>query len=174
MSKQAWVWLTPEQMQKADRLSIEAGRTGFDLMMTAGEQVVHHIQQRWHQQVIHILCGPGNNGGDGFVVARLLQQQGWPVRLALLGSLESLRGEAKEHAALWAGPVEPLTPAFLDDAQLVVDALFGTGLSRPLDASLQHMVTTLNAKRIPVCAVDIPSGVNGLSGAVMGRRCRRR
>src|SRR5690606_26322814 len=138
MDNQGAVWLTPSQMKKADQLSIESGRTGFELMLSAGLEVVKHIRQRWHPQTIHILCGPGNNGGDGFVVARLLQQQGWPVRVALLGSVERLRGEAKEHAALWSGPVEPLTPAFLDDAQLVVDALFGTGLTRALDAELQQ------------------------------------
>jgi NAD(P)H-hydrate repair Nnr-like enzyme with NAD(P)H-hydrate epimerase domain len=70
-----------------------------------------------------VLCGPGNNGGDGFAAARYLDDAGWPVRIGLLGVRESLAGEARDHAERWRGAVEPLTPAVLDGAQLVVDAI---------------------------------------------------
>jgi hydroxyethylthiazole kinase-like uncharacterized protein yjeF len=115
-----------------------------------------------------VLCGPGNNGGDGFVVARRLARAGWPVRLALLGRRERLSGDAALAAARWRGGVEPLTPAALDGAGLVVDALFGAGLSRPLDGAAGATIEAVVDRGLPSVAIDVPSGVHGDTGAVMG------
>ena len=153
------------QMVAADRLSMLAGVPGTELMQHAGAAVVRELKRRWPPCRVTVLCGPGNNGGDGFVVARELAADGWPVRLALLGPVERLSGDAREHAARWTGAIEPLSTAVLDDAQLVVDALFGSGLSRPLDCMVAQL---LQAVTVPLLAVDVPSGVVGDTGASRG------
>src|SRR5262249_27518060 len=114
------------------------------------------------------LCGPGNNGGDGFVAARVLAERGWPVRFALLGSVAALRGDAAEAAAGWQGAIEPTTPAALDGAALVVDGIFGAGLTRPVDGVARAVIEVLAERRLPVVAIDVPSGVDGATGEVRG------
>jgi NAD(P)H-hydrate epimerase len=160
--------LTPQQMGEADRLTIAAGIAGATLMENAGRAVADAVARRWPRRPLVVLCGPGNNGGDGFVAARLLAERGWPVRLALLGDRGRLSGDAARAAARWPGAVEPLTPAALDGAGLAVDALFGAGLARPVDGAAAAVVTALAERRQPVVAVDIPSGVDGESGEVRG------
>lgn len=155
-------------MARADQLTIQAGTPGVTLMQSAGQAVANEICRRWSPRPVHIVCGPGNNGGDGFVVARLLHEHGWPVKLALLGSLADLQGDARHHASRWSGPIHAAQPDFLDGAQLVVDALFGTGLARPLGGVALQLVQKIREMGVPVCAVDIPSGVDGLSGRVWG------
>jgi len=115
-----------------------------------------------------VLCGPGNNGGDGFVAARHLAAAGWPVKLALLGSRDKLKGEAAQAASLWTGSLAPFSTQCLDGAGLVIDAIFGAGLSRPLDGEALAMVQALKSRRIPVCAIDVPSGLDGGSGMSLG------
>jgi NAD(P)H-hydrate epimerase len=137
-------------------------------MHAAGSAVARQIVQRWSARPVTVLCGPGNNGGDGFVVASELAAAGWPVRVALLGAREALRGEARQHAERWSGAVEPLESASIDDAQLVVDAVFGSGLSRPLEPVVAHTLAAASARSVPLIAVDIPSGVLGDSGESMG------
>ena len=113
------------QMEEADRLTVVAGTPGIELMQNAGSAVAREIAHRWSPRPTAVLCGPGNNGGDGFVIARLLAAAGWPVRLALAGPIEALRGDARHHAMLWQRPVERLEIGVLEDAALVVDALLG-------------------------------------------------
>jgi len=125
--------LDVRRMDEADRLAVASGKTVIELMENAGSAVAHAIEKRWSARPAIVLCGPGNNGGDGFVTARHLSEAGWSVRVALLGSQDHLTGAARHHADLWRGTVEPLTPAVLDGAELVVDAIFGAGLSRALE-----------------------------------------
>jgi len=160
--------LTVAEMYRADALAIAGGTPGESLMEAAGSAIAREIAAQWRPCPTTILCGPGNNGGDGFVVARLLAEQGWPVRLGLLGSAESLRGDAALMAARWSGPVEPLSLDLLNGAALVVDALFGAGLTRPLDGTARDVVDGLSARQVPIVAVDVPSGLHGDTGAVMG------
>jgi NAD(P)H-hydrate epimerase len=155
-------------MQEADRLTEAVGISGKDLMQNAGIAVAREVMRRWSARPVAVLCGPGNNGGDGFVVARALADAGWPVRLALRGVIAHLRGDAAHHAAHWTGPVEPLDAGILDRAELLVDALFGAGLSRPLDADVARVLETAAERRIPVVAVDVPSGVMGDTGESFG------
>src|SRR4029077_2090720 len=122
--------LAPQQMAEADRRTIAGGIPGIVLMENAGRAVADALTRRWSRRLAVVLCGPGNNGGDGFVAARILTERGWPVRLVLLGPQEALRGDAAWAASLWKGPVEPLSEATLDSAGLVIDALFGAGLAR--------------------------------------------
>src|SRR4051795_4822993 len=125
--------LTPQQMGEADRLTIAGGVPGIVLMENAGRAVADAGARRWPRQQLLTLCGPGNNGGDGFVAARVLAERGWPVRVALLGAREALKGDAAAAAASWAGRVEPVAPDLIGDARVVIDALFGAGLARPID-----------------------------------------
>jgi ADP-dependent NAD(P)H-hydrate dehydratase / NAD(P)H-hydrate epimerase len=160
--------LTPQQMGEADRLTIAGGVAGIVLMEKAGLGVAETISRRWPPQPLVVLCGPGNNGGDGFVVARVLAERGWRVRLALLGSIAALRGDAAEAAARWLGAVEPLVPAALDGARLAVDGIFGAGLTRPVEGVARAVIEALAERRLPVVAIDVPSGVDGASGQVRG------
>ena len=156
------------QMNAADRLSMAAGTPGTLLMQHAGDAVAREIEQRFTPRPVSILCGPGNNGGDGFVVAAKLAQAGWPVRVALLGSIETLRGDAQHHAQRWQGSVEPLAPAVIESAELVVDALFGSGLSRRLEVRVVELLSFASRRGVPIVAIDIPSGVAGDSGENVG------
>jgi hydroxyethylthiazole kinase-like uncharacterized protein yjeF len=154
------------QMEEADRLTVQAGTPGIELMQNAGSAVAREIARRWSPRPTVVLCGPGNNGGDGFVVARVLAAAGWPVRLALAGSIEQLRGDARHHALLWQHPVEPLEIGVLENAALVVDALFGSGLRRPLSGEIPRILEA--AAGLPLVAVDVPSGLLGDSGESLG------
>ena len=160
--------LTPAEMAAADRAAVAGGVAGTVLMEAAGRAVAEAAMRRWSPRPVSVLCGPGNNGGDGFAAARRLAAAGWRVRVGLLGSRDALRGAAREHATRWRAEAEPLSPALLDGAGLVVDALFGAGLSRPLDGAARAVVETLAARRLPVIAVDVPSGLDGATGAALG------
>jgi hydroxyethylthiazole kinase-like uncharacterized protein yjeF len=160
--------LTVAEMYAADKAAMAQGISGMTLMENAGRAVADVITARWRQQTVAVLCGPGNNGGDGFVVARLLADAGWPVRLALLGPPAQLRGDAAHPAALWKGEVLPLNPQALDGASLVVDAIFGAGLNRALSGEAEAVVLRINAEKRTCIAVDVPSGVHGDTGEVLG------
>ena len=156
------------EMYAADAAAAKAGVPGLTLMENAGRAVAEAIVRRWGPRPVSVLCGPGNNGGDGFVAARLLAGAGWPVRLGLLGTRERLKGDAAAMADRWKHPVEPLSSALLDGEPLVVDALFGAGLARPLEGAALELAETCAAHDLPCVAVDIPSGIHGDSGEALG------
>jgi ADP-dependent NAD(P)H-hydrate dehydratase / NAD(P)H-hydrate epimerase len=160
--------LTCAQMLDADRLTVASGISAFTLMDNAGRAVAQAISARYTPRTVAVLCGPGNNGGDGYVVARHLSQAGWTVRLARLGDAPTGAGEAAQHAALFRGDVVKLTPVALAGAALVVDALFGAGLSRALEGEAAQTLHAAAAQKLPIVAIDIPSGVMGDSGASIG------
>ncbi|MFL1527574.1 NAD(P)H-hydrate dehydratase [Pseudomonas sp. O230] len=160
--------LTVRQMADADRLSVAAGVSSFELMANAGAAVAREIERRWTPRPLLVLCGPGNNGGDGFVTAHLLAEAGWPVRVAMLGSRFSLKDEARQHAQRWIGEVEALSPSVLEGAELIVDALFGAGLSRPLEGQALDTLAAASHGNVPIVAIDTPSGVMGDTGEALG------
>ncbi len=170
--------LNVAQMGRADALTIAAGTPGTDLMARAGQAVFDALVTRWSPRPVLVLCGPGNNGGDGFVVARLLARAGWPVQLALFGTTSKLQGDARWAAHEWLAhcrgrglseqqavrPWADLTPDVIARAGLVVDAVFGAGLTRPLPAECAVVFNQVSQAGLPVVAIDVPSGVWGDSG----------
>ncbi|MEJ2160178.1 MAG: NAD(P)H-hydrate dehydratase [Chromatiales bacterium] len=172
-----WVY-RPDDVRELDRIAIEEqGIPGYELMTRAGRAAYKAVRERYperHQWLV--LCGSGNNGGDGYVIARLALEQEMPVTLVALSDPAKLRGDAatawQDYVAAggtvrdWSGPSD------LQGAEIIVDALLGTGLMRDLAGSYRDAVETINgyaaANAVPVLAVDIPSGLNGLTGQVMG------
>jgi ADP-dependent NAD(P)H-hydrate dehydratase / NAD(P)H-hydrate epimerase len=165
--------LTNAEMAEADRLMIASGTAGIDLMERAGKAVADAVAARHPPGGrIAVVAGPGNNGGDGFVAARLLAGRGYRVRLLLLGERGRLKGDAGEAAKRWQGPVEAAAPEGLLGAAIVVDALFGAGLDRPVEGPARRMIEAMNGSGAPILAVDLASGINGTTGAVMGAAVR--
>ena len=160
--------LTVAEMRRADEAAIRAGMPGERLMENAGRAVADEVHRRFPARPVAVLCGPGNNGGDGFVAARHLQATCHPVRLALLGAREALKGDAALHAARWNGTVELLSASVLGHSPVVVDALFGAGLTRPLDGAAREAIAAINTRGLACVAVDVPSGVSGDTGQVLG------
>ena len=160
--------LSVQQMYAADRAAMALGSSGETLMEAAGRQVADAILDRFGAQPTAVLCGPGNNGGDGFVIARHLKKAGAKVSLALLGDKGKLQGEAAIMAKRWRGRVLPLGSEALDGAALVVDALFGAGLARPVKGPAKTTLAAAQDLQLPIIAVDMPSGVHGDSGQILG------
>jgi len=155
-------------MGRADRAAVELGTASFHLMEKAGAAVADAIRRLAPRGEVLVLCGPGNNGGDGFVAAHGLLRRGRRVRVALLGDRARLAGDAARAADLWAGPVEDAAGVDFGGAAVVVDALFGAGLARDLDGAARALVERLAACGKPILAVDLPSGLDGATGAVRG------
>lgn len=160
--------LTPATMAQVDRAAIAAGTPGIVLMENAGRAVVREILRRFPPSRTLVLCGPGNNGGDGWVVARRLRELGWPVRVRTLVPRGRLRGDAAVAAARWPGPVEGFARTDPGRAELVVDAVFGAGLAREVAGEAARMVAAVAESRLPVVAIDIPTGIDGATGEVRG------
>ena len=164
--------LTNAEMAEADRLAAASGVSPRVLMENAGRAVADEAGRMSPiGGGVLVVCGPGNNGGDGFVAARLLQQRGYRVHVALLGERENLRDDAATMAALWDGPVHPVDDGIvplLAASDLCIDALFGAGLKRPLSGAAAACVATLNASIVAVLSVDVPSGLGGSTGAAVG------
>jgi len=163
--------LTVAEMGEADRRAIEGGVPGMELMERAGRAVADAamaIAAGLPGRSVLVACGPGNNGGDGLIAARLMREAGFGVTVSLAGDPAKLKGDAATAFARWGGPVA--RPDMVEPARfgLIVDALFGAGLGRAIDGALAAHVGAINASGAPVIAVDLPSGVNGDTGAVMG------
>ena len=161
--------LSVDQMYAADKAAMKAGVSGPTLMEAAGAGVTRAVIRRWAPRPIVVLCGPGNNGGDGFVIARLLREAGaWDVRVALLGTVKGLKGDARVMAEAWRGEILPLEPTVIQGRSLIVDSLFGAGLSRDIDGVVQETIMAANDADASRVAVDIPSGIQGDTGIASG------
>jgi ADP-dependent NAD(P)H-hydrate dehydratase / NAD(P)H-hydrate epimerase len=163
--------LTPAEMGEADRATIAGGIPGIALMEAAGQAVADEVARIARSRGrIAVLCGPGNNGGDGFVAARLLADRGYRVKLGLLGRRDSLRGDAALAAAKFTGEVLPAPGLDPSGADCIVDAIFGAGLARDVGGEARAIVERINAfaRGGRVVAVDVPSGLDGATGKVRG------
>ncbi|WP_024515412.1 NAD(P)H-hydrate dehydratase [Bradyrhizobium sp. Tv2a-2] len=160
--------LTTAEMERADRLTIAAGTPGFALMLSAGQAVAEAAGDLVEEGPILVVAGPGNNGGDGFVAAAELAAQGREVSVSLMGERDALKGDSASAAKGWKHPLLPFTPQAIGKPALIIDALFGAGLNRSIAGEAHDMIAAINANGAPVMAVDLPSGINGNSAAVMG------
>ena len=164
---------TADQIRALERHAIEElGVPGYTLMTSAGEAALMTLRSYWPAaQRIAVLCGPGNNAGDGYVLARLARARKLQVTVIALFDPKSLRGDA-QHAwsdfAAEGGTVREWSDDCLEDAEVVVDAIFGTGLSRPLDDAMCARIARINECRAPILALDIPSGLDADTGRIHG------
>ena len=166
--------LTPDEMSAADAKAIEAGTPAATLMDRAGRHVAHaalRVMGRRYGRRVVVVCGKGNNGGDGFVAARVLAGAGVRVRCTTVGDVKGETGAAAVHRGAWlsaGGTIEPFDPVTLDRADVVIDAIFGTGFTGRAEGDAASAIEAIEASGAPVVAVDIPSGVDGSTGAVRG------
>ena len=163
--------LTVTQMREADRLAVQSSKiSSRRLMENAGHAVANEIVRRFKKCAVAIICGPGNNGGDGFVVARILAAKKWPVTVFLTVAPTSLVGDAAQMCKLWKRPIHDFAAfgtSFEKKAspRLIVDAIFGTGLNREFP---QSWTAAIAAAKVPVVSVDVPSGLDGDTGRAIG------
>lgn len=169
--------LSVKKMANADQIAIndllKQGRSGADLMEEAGLSVVRQITEVCDGSRVIVLCGPGNNGGDGFVIARHLQNSGWDVDVALLGEISKLQNDALEMANMWVnkcnGEIKPFAPEIIQNQDVIVDAVFGTGLSKDISGVVEQVIEAANESDAFKIAVDIPSGIKGDTGQILGQ-----
>jgi NAD(P)H-hydrate epimerase len=161
--------LTPSEMAECDRATIAAGTPGILLMERAGAAVARAAVEMTAGPAIVVLAGPGNNGGDGFVAARILRDRGYRITVLLHGERSALRGDAAEASRRFDGIVQPARPDGFARADLIVDALYGAGVRLPLHKDAVRLIEAVNASAAFVLAVDLPSGVEGEGGRVDGR-----
>jgi hydroxyethylthiazole kinase-like uncharacterized protein yjeF len=160
--------LTVEEMSRADQAAIDVGITGLSLMERAGRAVAEAAARIAGRRPILVLCGPGNNGGDGYVAARYLRNRGHTVRLAALGDPDKLNGDASANFKCWQGDTESLSVALLTEDTVIIDALFGAGLARAIEGVAADVLRQASKMNLASIAVDLPSGVNGNTGEALG------
>ncbi|MGE5564743.1 MAG: NAD(P)H-hydrate dehydratase [Parcubacteria group bacterium] len=160
--------LTCAETAAADRAAIEAGTPGTALMERAGKAVARAVAERFERQPVVVLCGPGNNGGDGYVAAQELRELGWTVRVEALAPPAS--DDAKDAARKWTGETDPIGAEFKPGV-LYIDALFGAGLSRPLEGAALALARRSAEAASRIVAIDVPSGLAGDTGQPLGRDC---
>lgn len=161
--------LTPGEMSRADRLAVEHGAKSLALMEAAGQAVADAARRLVKPGArVAVLAGPGNNGGDAFVAARLLKRASYDVRLFLAGEKPALKGDAAEMARRFDGPVRALDPFQFESLHLVIDGLYGAGLTRPIEGAAAEVIAAITEHGTPVLAIDVPSGLDGQTGAVLG------
>lgn len=161
MTEQPHAILTVSAMAKADAFAIDQGVSGWRLMQTAGRSAAQAIMDRWAPRPTAVLCGPGNNGGDGWVLASVLRALGWPVQVYSLASPSELDGDARQAFETWRGEVQTLDACDLGAHGLVVDALFGAGLNRPLEGEAARLARDSQSHDGVCVAIDTPSGLSG-------------
>lgn len=163
--------LTAEETRNADQAAITGSTSGETLMENAGKAIVDLITQEYKPCKVLIVCGTGNNGGDGFVTARMLKEKSWDVSLVSVGNIDDILGDAKAAKDKWnmaGGATRTFNKDLLKDAALVIDAMFGTGLARDVDGAAKDAIVAINESKLPVVAIDVPSGINTDTGAIMG------
>ncbi|MBR1777837.1 MAG: NAD(P)H-hydrate dehydratase [Alphaproteobacteria bacterium] len=164
--------LTADQMYRADKETHAKIMPEIQLMENAGFAAACQITKNYHKCPVLVLCGTGNNGGDGFVTARLLHQWGWPVEAALIGPEEKLPPAARQNAEKFHGPKKQLSFKRLKQLEqtggLIIDAVFGIGLSKPVQNDVADFFNAVNESALPCIALDIPSGIQADTGEILG------
>jgi NAD(P)H-hydrate epimerase len=159
--------MSAAEMSKTEAVTIADGVPGIQLMTAAGAATAQAITENFKPCPTLVLCGPGNNGGDGLIVAQHLKKSGWPVRVACMSKRNALKSDAALAAQKWDGEIESLNSNLsVHQTCLIVDAVFGAGFDRALDPELVILFDKIRTRKIPVVAVDVPSGLNATTGAV--------
>ena len=163
--------LTTEEMAEADRRAVALGVPSLTLMENAGRAVADEAATMVPAgSKVAVLCGPGNNGGDGFVAARFLRERGYDVRVACLVPVEQLKGDAAEMARKWGGKPGSVAQT-LEGSALVIDGIFGAGLARAPAGAFADAIYQIDAaheRGARVLAIDVPSGLDGTTGHALG------
>ena len=161
--------ITTATMRAAEQGAVDSGISMRQLMENVGKAVAEEVIRHYAPRPTLVLCGPGNNGGDGFVAAKYLKEEGWPVRvMSVVRRLDEYKGPAAEAAQEYPGEIDALSPHGLENVELVVDALFGTGLSQPINGEIKALVDIINDMDAPTISIDMPSGIESDSGKVLG------
>lgn len=161
--------LTADEMSRAEQMTMASGTPSLTLMENAGRGVTEEVVRRFPRgSKVVVLCGPGNNGGDGFVCARNLRERGYQVRVALLCKPEELGPDSKEMARRWDETIEPMTARSLEGSEVIVDALLGSGLNGPVNGVVGQLIEQATEREMPVVAVDVPTGIDMTYGNVQG------
>lgn len=163
---------SPRQIAALDAAAVEAGVSLQTLVYVAGTYAAQAIHERWPDRAIVVLCGPGNNGADGWIAAQHLRGLGHQVRVCIPSPVETANAQVQWAASLWPETVRASDTCDVQPNEVVVDALFGTGLNAALGSVVQQWIVQIQAAGVPVCALDIPSGVNGATGEVIERAFR--
>lgn len=156
--------LSTHQMKLAEQAACTGKTTSFTLMQRAGKAVAEEIISRYCKQPVLVLCGTGNNGGDGFIVAAALKKKNWDVTLACAVDTHDLQGDASRAAETWRDDIIAFEDLEIPAEGLIVDAVFGTGLSRPVEGQIYETLIGLRETDCPIIAVDVPSGMNADTG----------
>lgn len=160
-------------MTRIDREAALSGIDSYRLMVSAGSAVAAAALRHYPQaRRFVILCGPGNNGGDGYVAAATLRESGANIDVHALGDTANLKGDAATAFAAFGGDVPPLEALSLQNGDVIIDALFGAGLSRSVSEAVRGVITAATTQSIPIIAVDLPSGIDGRTGAILGSAFR--
>jgi hydroxyethylthiazole kinase-like uncharacterized protein yjeF len=161
--------LTADEMRRAEQITIDSGTPALTLMENAGRGVTEEVVRRFARgSKVSVLCGPGNNGGDGFVCARTLRERGYQVRLALICKPDELGPDSKEMARRWDEQIEPLVPRAIEGAEVIVDAILGSGLKGPVNGVVGEIIEQVNERELPVVAIDVPTGIDSTFGNIQG------
>lgn len=156
--------LSTHQMKLVEQASCNGKTNSFTLMQRAGKAVADAIIAKYEKQPVLILCGSGNNGGDGFITASTLKKKNWPVTLACSVDVHDLQGDASRAADGWSGDILAFEDIELPESGLIIDAVFGTGLSRPITGIIHEVLLSLRETECPIIAIDVPSGVHADTG----------
>lgn len=169
MNQAAAPLISPKEMAAVDRAAIASGISGYRLMETAGSAISACILRCYpNARRIVVLCGPGNNGGDGYVAARRLKESGLSVAVSSSVDPKTLTGDAAKARDDWHGPIGALETADLPGDAVVLDALFGGGLDRPVEGAAREAIEAINRMALSVVSADLPSGISGYSGEIFG------
>lgn len=160
--------LSVDEMGRADAATIASGIPGLTLMENAGQAVADITAKVANGRPVLCLCGPGNNGGDGYVAARYLKNRGYTVTVAVLGDPAQLKGDALENYQRWSDTVTQINGDLLTENTVIIDALFGAGLQRDIDGIAADVLNRASEMNLTSVAVDLPSGISGDTGVVMG------
>lgn len=156
--------LSTHQMKLAEKAACTGKTTSFTLMQRAGKAVAEQIIERYSKQPVLILCGTGNNGGDGFIVASTLKKKNWDVTVACAVDTHDLQGDASRAAETWKDDIVSFEELELPEDGIIVDAVFGTGLSRAVEGHIYDTLISLRETECPIIAIDVPSGMNADTG----------